>query len=73
MLSKKGRYCKVTKKLIDQENNQIDMDNQFEDNPYFSNTFSNYMLNNWVVLDPMWTKSQTWDQLRDGISEPFTT
>ena len=37
--SKKGRYYKVTKKLINQENIQIDMDNQFEENRYFSNKF----------------------------------
>ena len=71
-MSKKGRYYKVTKKpLIHQENNHIDMNNQFEEKSYFPYTFSSYMLNNWVA--PLWTKFHIGDQLRHGISKPITT
>ena len=49
------------------------MDNQFEENPYFSNIFSSYMLNNCVGLAPLWTKFNIGDQLEHGISEPYTT
>ena len=66
-MSKKGRYYKVTKKpLKDQENNHIDMNNQLHSQV----TFSSYMLNNWVAT--LWTKFHIGDQLRHGISEPFT-
>ena len=71
--SKRGRYYKVTKKLIDQENNQIDTDNQFEENPCFSNTFSSYMLDNWVGLAPLWRKFLIGGQLKHLISAPYTT
>ena len=71
--SRRGRYYKVTKKLIDQENNQIYIDNQFQENPCFSNTFSSYMLNNWAGLAPLWRKFLIGGQLKHVISAPCTT
>ena len=70
--SKKGRYystaIKVTEKLV----NCIEENSQRTENRYHNGSFSNYLLNNWIRLAPLWTKFHVGNQSRHRHSEPYT-